>query len=163
MGVMRVVIILAIAVMLSAVLYADGKKHFVTARCVKMHSTPGWLGTVVSSLDYGDAVVIVGRKDAWVRVRDESGKNGWIHEAALRNKKFGDMKPGASEDTEADEVDMTLATRAFSEEVEQEYRKRNAAIDFTWVDAMERWVISPEECQEFCMKGELRSPQGGER
>lgn len=128
--------------------------------CVR--STPSFLGKIVAGLAYGDRVNILEQQGSWNKVNKEgSGCKGWMHASALTQKKIV-LKPGAEDVKKAASSDeLALAGKGFNEQVEGEFKKKNPAIDFTWIDKMEKIIISQKDMQNFLKKGEI-NPEGGE-
>ncbi len=128
-------------------------------RC-QLRSKPTFLGKVVTKLDYGDKVDIEKDENSWVKV-SPSGKNaGWVHLSALSEKDII-LNPNSQDIEEAaSSGEIALAGKGFNKQVEDKFKQDNKDIDFTWVDKMEKMVISQNEIQGFVSKGGLKAKGG---
>jgi SH3-like domain-containing protein len=161
MRIARLFGILAVTIMIAVVVYAAAHQY-ITAKQANIRENPSWLGKDTGAFfSYGDEVSVVSARGAWVQVSG-NGQTGWIHQSVLSKKKLRDIRPMST--PRPDEVDVTLASKGFNEEVEAEYKKAHADIDFARVDRIEReWVFTPQESQAFLEEGEVNPPQGGQR
>ena len=57
--------------------------------------------------------------------------------------------------------EIALAGKGFNRQVEADYRKKNKNIRFTWIDRMEKFVVSNDEMNAFVKQGELLPLDGG--
>ncbi|HBA82991.1 MAG TPA: SH3 domain-containing protein [Verrucomicrobia bacterium] len=153
--------IAAIIVLMAGLLSASAKVMSVQVKNGQVRATPSFLGQVVSPVGYGDQVEILQQQGVWMQVRTPAGKDGWIHQSALSTKKIvmqaGDetVKTGASGD------ELSLAGKGFNSDVEAAFKAQNKEIDFTWVDKMEKIVVSPAEKKDFLNEGHVVPSQGG--
>ncbi len=135
----------------------------VQVRNGKLREQPTFLGRIVAEVSYGDQLRIVREQGEWVLGRSASGRQGWIHVSALTDDKIvlaagtGEVETGASSD------ELALAGKGFNAQVEAEYRSQNRELDWTWVDRMEKFIVSPEEMIGFLKLGQVTSPAGGVR
>ncbi len=142
---------------------APQKTMSVQVKEGQVRSTPSFLGTIVSKLSYGDKVEIVQDQGSWKKVAVRGGTQGWIHESALTTKTIV-LKAGAgSVQTSATSGEIALAGKGFSEEVEKQYKKQNAKLDYASVDRMERFHVTPEQMQAFLKQGSVVPAEGGAR
>ena len=66
------------------------------------------------------------------------------------------LKAGRSRaGTSVSQDEIALAGKGFSEEVEKEYRKNNANLDYAWINRMETIRISPRQMENFVEDGRL--------
>ncbi len=128
-----------------------------------VRSTPTFFGEVVATASYGDRVILRGERGAWKSVTLQSKwATGWMHESALTKKEIvlragaSDVRVGASSD------EIAIAGKGFNTEVEEEFKRKNRDIDFTWVDRMEQVTFSEEELLRFLREGELSVPGEGQ-
>jgi SH3-like domain-containing protein len=122
---------------------------------------PSFLGRIVTQLSYGDRVYVVDEEGSWTRVGlSENAAKGWIHSSALTPKVVV-LKAG-SEDVQvtASSEEIALAGKGFNKQVESEFRSKNSNLDFTWIDRMEKFVVSQKQMKQFLNEGGL-SPEGG--
>jgi hypothetical protein len=139
---------------------AAQKTLSVQVREGQMRSAPSFLGAIVSRPSYGDRVVLIEDQGTWKRVSSK-GVQGWMHTSALTTKNIV-LKAGAENvQTSATGGEIALAGKGFSEEVEKQYKGQNKNVDFTWVDRMERFKVTPEEMQAFLKQGQVVPAAGG--
>ena len=129
----------------------------------QMRSTPSFLGGIVARLSYGEMVEILQDQGNWKKVAARGGTQGWMHASALTTKRIV-LKAGAGDvQTSATSGEIALAGKGFSEEVEKQYKKLNRNLDYTWVDRMERFQVTPEQMQAFLRQGSVVPAEGGVR
>ncbi|MCL7488421.1 MAG: SH3 domain-containing protein [Desulfobulbaceae bacterium] len=128
----------------------------VQVRKCQLRDKPSFLAKTITSLAYADQVTIQQEKDDWYRVVPLNRPNGgWVHVSALSKKKIV-LKPGSRDiDSAASSDELALAGKGFNEQVEKDFKKKNKNVDFTWVDKMEKIVISQVEMQNFLKDGGL--------
>ncbi len=122
---------------------------------------PSFLSRIVTELAYGDRVYVREEKGSWTGVGvSGSAVEGWMHSSALTPKKIV-LKAG-SENVEvaASGEELALAGKGFNQQVESEFRAKNSNLDFTWIDKMEKFVVSQKQMKQFLKEGDL-SPEGG--
>ncbi len=109
----------------------------------------------VAKVGAGERLTELSRKGDWIEVRTSAGERGWIHSTAVTTKKvtLGTGSSSASSGVSADEV--SLAGKGFTEDVEKEYRKENADLDFDAVDRMSGMIVSDDELIAFLKEGKL--------
>ncbi len=159
----RIRILLPVVLLLAAaVALAAAGVMSVQVRTGKMRAKPSFLGPVVASVGYGDRVTVLGEKGGWVQIRNASGKTGWIHVSALTEKKVVLRAGDADVATGASGEELALAGKGFNDAVEAEFRAENPNADYTWVDKMETFRVTPEQARDFLAAGKVTVP-GGER
>jgi len=157
----RVVLIFGMFTALAAARPAAAGMMTVQVREGQLRQTPSFLGKIVGRVSYGEQVMVEGEKAGWSQVRLLNGKMGWIHDSALTEEKLvvqagkGNVGTGASSD------ELALAGKGFNSDIEAEFKKRNQDIDFTWIDRMEKIVVTPEETIVFFREGGVTPTQGG--
>ena len=136
------------------------KTMSVQVKKCQLRSKPSFLGKVVTRLKYGDKVEVAKEDNSWVEVSPSKKGGGWIHISALSEKEIivnpnsKDIESAASND------EIALAGKGFNEQVENDYKKKNKKADFTWVDKMEKFVVSQNEIQKFLKQGGLTAEGG---
>jgi len=151
----------ALLLLAAAAVLAAGPLRSVQVREGQLRQSPSFLGKISARVAYGDRLEVLEEKGGWTRVRDDAGNDGWIHTSALTEKKVvlqagqADVAAGASGE------EIALAGKGFNEDVEKTWRESNPDLDFTWVDRMEGWTVTPAEAAAFVTAGEL--VPGGER
>jgi hypothetical protein len=132
----------------------------VQVKKCQLRNQPSFLGKIVSNLAYGDQVNVLEEKESWYNV-EPSAKSGagWVHVSALSAKKII-LNPDSKdikESTSSEEI--ALAGKGFNQQVEDEYKRQNN-VDFSWVDRMEKIVVSQNEMQSFLEQGDLKAEGG---
>jgi uncharacterized protein YgiM (DUF1202 family) len=141
---------------------AGARELSVQVKEAKLRTGPSFLGQVVGASDYGARVEVLQEQGTWVEIRTEDGVTGWLHSSALTEKK---VKLTAGEENvrlgvSGDEV--ALAGKGFNEDVEKKFKDDNPDLDYTWVDWMEKIVVTPEQSQRFLAEGKVQPQLGGE-
>ncbi|MDP8237246.1 MAG: SH3 domain-containing protein [Candidatus Erginobacter occultus] len=135
----------------------------VQVRSGKLREQPSFLGKIVAEVAYGDQLRILREQGEWRLGQAASGREGWIHVSALTDDEIvltagtGEVETGASSE------ELALAGKGFNAQIEEEYRAQNREIDFTWVDRMEEFIVSPEQMVGFLKMGQVNPPSGGVR
>jgi uncharacterized protein YgiM (DUF1202 family) len=103
---------------------------------------------------------VLSEQNGWAKVALRSGKGeGWVNLSALTKKNIV-LKAGSKNVAEsASSGEVALAGKGFNQEVENEY-KRDNNVDYTWVDRMAAFVVTPEQAEAFLKDGGV-APQGG--
>lgn len=136
------------------------KAMSVQVKQCQLRNKPTFLGKIVTRLDYGDRVEVEKEENSWARVMSSDKNAGWVHISALSEKQIilnpdsRDIKEAASND------EIALAGKGFNREVEERFRQENRKIDFTWIDSMEKIVVSHGEILEFISRGGLKTRGG---
>lgn len=134
----------------------------VQVKKCQLRNKPSFLGKIVTDLAYADQVMVKTEKDDWYEVVPVNKKSsGWVHVSALSKKEII-LKPGSRDiENAASSDELALAGKGFNQQVENDFKKKNKNADFTWVDKMEKIVISTKEMQNFLKDGGLKA-EGGE-
>jgi hypothetical protein len=131
------------------------KEMSVQVREGQLRNRASFLGAVTGAVAYGDRVTVNQTQAGWSEVRTASGATGWIHESALTPKRIvlgsgtDDARIGASGE------EVALAGKGFNKEVEAEYKRQNAKIDYAWVDKMLQFKVPEAELVAFLKQGGL--------
>lgn len=131
------------------------KMMSVQVKKCQLRNQPSFLGKIVNNLSYGDQVTVLEEKESWFNVQPPSEGAGWVHVSALSTKKIV-LNPGSggvASSTSSEEI--ALAGKGFNAQVEQEFKKQNSSVDFSWIDKMEHIAIPQKEIQAFLQQGEL--------
>jgi hypothetical protein len=133
----------------------------VQVKKCQLRNQPSFMGKIVTTLSYGDQVTVSEEKESWLNVVPAAkGSSGWVHISALSAKQIvlnADSRdvPGSTSSGE-----IALAGKGFNQQVEQEYQEQNRNVDFSWVDKMEKIVVSQQEIQSFLQQGGLAGEGG---
>ena len=139
--------------------YAAGK--FLTAQVQKTRVRSGpdfFMSKGLTELKYGQRVEVVGTKGTWTKIRLGSGQEGWVTTSALTTKKIKLSSGTRNARVKAGEEELALAGRGFSPAVEDNYRRSNRRLDYTWVDRMQTdpaFQVSLEQMRVFLIQGKL--------
>jgi Bacterial SH3 domain len=156
---------LALLGILFVPLYANTQETLsVQVKEGELRATPSFLGRIVARVAYGDRVNVVENRGAWKKVSPSGGRSqGWMHTSALTTKRIA-LKAGQTNvQTGATQNELALAGKGFSEEVEAAFRKGNKNLDYTWINRMENFKVSPEQMQNFLVQGNVVPPPEGGR
>jgi hypothetical protein len=143
---------------------ADQKQMSVTVKETQVRATAGYLGKILGVLAYGDKVLVLDQPaDApkgWLKVTGPDKKlQGWVNSSALTQKEIV-LKSGSEKVQQgASSGEVALAGKGFNADVEAQY-KQDQKLDYTWVDTMEAYAVSPQQVSSFLALGGL-SEQGG--
>lgn len=113
-------------------------------------------GKIVADVKYGDRVDVLVTQGPWVQVRTADGRAGWMHESSLTRKKLA-LSSGASDvNRTASGEELAMAGKGFNSQVEADFKSKNATVDFTWIDRMEKYKVSERESLAFLKEGGLQ-------
>lgn len=137
------------------------KTMSVQVKKCQLRNKPSFLGKIVINLNYADQVTVKQEDKNWYEVVPVNKKNGgWVHVSALSTKRIV-LKEGSKDiENAASSDELALAGKGFNEQVENDFKKKNKNADFTWVDKMEKIVISSKEMQSFLKEGGLKVEGG---
>jgi SH3-like domain-containing protein len=129
----------------------------VQIKSAQVRATPSFLGRVLAEVAYAQQVVVQEDRGDWMHVSvPGKGVEGWLHGSALSAKRIV-LKAGAEDVQQAaGGGEIALAGKGFNEQVEKEYRARNAEVDFTWVDRMETKKPDTARIKHFAEQGNLK-------
>ena len=128
----------------------------------QVRGTASFLGQVVTTLPYGQAVETTGTQGPWLQVRTADGKTGWMHSSALTTKRISTQTGGAAVSTGASGDELALAGKGFNSDVESKFKAEHAEIDFSWVDKMVKMNASPVQIASFVRAGGLKQNGGAQ-
>jgi len=158
----RVVFILAFFMGLAVAARSDSGMMSVQVKEGQLRSAPSFLGSIVGPVSYGDRVETVQKQGDWVEVKSPKNLRGWIHQSALTGKQVV-LNPGAQAPSAASSQEIALAGKGFNSDVEAQYRKNNAGIDYTTVNRMETFRVSREQMVSFLDEGKIKPSEGGRK
>ncbi len=122
----------------------------------QLRSTPSFLGQIVTTVKYGDAVQVVQQQAEWIKVTTPAGQTGWIHNSALTKKRIVMNAGNQNVQTAASGQELALAGKGFNSDIEAEFKNKNRNMDYTWVDRMITFKVSPREIKDFLDEGGIR-------
>jgi uncharacterized protein YgiM (DUF1202 family) len=145
---------------LAATTLAEGPMTSVQVRTGQMRATPSFLGKLVCPINYGDRLQVLEQQGDWSKVATPGGQTGWVHSSALTKKKIVMKAGGQDAHVAASGEELTLAGKGFNSDVEAAFKAKNQAIDFAWVDRMERIKVATESMQQFLKEGGIQTEGG---
>ena len=149
----------ALLLIAGAVCAQSAEQMSVTVKETQVRATPSYLGRILVVLSYGDRVDVLGDQNGWARVRVPSGE-GWVHLSALTKKQIVLQSGSQDVGTGASSGEVALAGKGFNQEVEAKYKQDNN-LDYTWVDRMSGYTVTPEQVLTFLQEGDLNVEMGG--
>lgn len=154
--------LLSVVLLVAGLAWAAGEVMNVQVRTTKLRSRPSFLGSTVTEVGYGAQVTIQSQHGPWVEVTAPGGQSGWLHESALSEDELAMISGTIEANTGASGEEIALAGKGFNDQVENEYQKKHGDLDYTWVDLMEKMVLSPEQAEKFLADGLVRPAEGGQ-
>ena len=126
----------------------------VQVRKCRVRSRPSQLGRSVQAVAYGETVEVGELKRGWYPVTLGDGKQGWLHQSVLSQKRIK-MSAGTTDvATGVSDYEVALAAKGFNEQVEAEL-KAKTALDYTWVDRMAGFQVNEDQIRAFLAEGHL--------
>jgi hypothetical protein len=165
-GMMRMRFFAAAVLLLAAGVSFAADQMSVTVKQTQVRDKPSYLGKVLGLLTYGDRVTILeapaGTPKGWLKIQGPDGKlQGWVNASALTEKQIV-MKAGTDTASQsASSGDVALAGKGFNSDVEAQYKK-DQNLDYTWVDRMEAYKVTPQQVSSFLTQGGLSEPGGAQ-
>lgn len=142
-------------------LYA-AETTYVQVRETQIRETPSFVGRILATVPYGQALRVEKKTGAWNQVAPAAGRpGGWVHSSALTAKKLA-LSAGSSSAGGASSQEVALAGKGFNAQVEAQYREDNQDLDYASIDRMEALHFSPQELARFMTQAGL-VPAGGEK
>jgi len=153
--------LLVTVLLVAGLAWAAGEILNVQVRTTQLRSRASFLGSSVGEIGYGAQVEVISQRGPWVQVTAPNGVSGWLHESALSEDELAMVSGTIDADTGASGEEIALAGKGFNDQVENEYQKKHGDLDYTWVDLMEKMVISPEQAEKFLAAGQVKPSEGG--
>jgi len=156
----KLLLILVALLFMAGLGFAQSAKQMsVTVKETQVRATPSYMGRILAVLTYGDRVDVLAEQSGWARVRVPGGE-GWVHLSALTAKKVVLQSGSQNVGTSASSGEVALAGKGFNQEVEDKYKQDNN-LDYTWVDRMGGYTVTPEQVLAFLEQGDLNTEIGG--
>ena len=127
----------------------SGTSMFVSADTVDIRASSGFFAGVIGTLTLGEEVTVLQNHGRRFVVRNASGLQGWVSADALSTRRR--VVQSGSHVTSAE---FALAGKGFNSSLEEILRS-SGDIDFSMVDAMEKWSVSVEMLLDFLAEGRL--------
>ena len=149
----KLLILFALALMVSGVLFAQVKKEdtaWVATKTAALKSSTWFFAGTKGTLQMGDQVTVLQVNGNWAEVRSASNSSlsGWTAVSNLSSRRIVASAAGVSTD------DVALAGKGFSQEVENSY-KTSGQYNYADVDRTEANTVSPEDLYQFLVDGRL--------
>jgi hypothetical protein len=126
----------------------------------ELRATPSFLGKIIANVAYGDRVTVLEKKGAWQRVSLKGGAQGWINSSALTTKKIVLQAGQTNVQTGATQNELALAGKGFNNQVEASYIAQNKSLDYTWLNLMEKFKVTPDQMSVFLAQGDVVTAEG---
>jgi SH3-like domain-containing protein len=155
-------ILAAVLLLAAAAIFAAPKQMSVNVKETQVRATPSHFAKVLAVVKYGDRLEVVQEQSGWAKVSLSGGKlQGWVSLSALQDKRIALTAGQAGSTSGASSGEVALAGKGFNKEVEAQY-KDEKQLDYTWVDRMEGYRVSPEQVLAFLQAGGLPAPGGAQ-
>lgn len=137
--------------------WADpGDKISVEARSAALAEKPMMWAKAVEMLKYGDVTTEISFKDGWFKVRSASGREGFLHESAVTDRRIVLQSDPDAARVVPDRSKVVMAGKGFSKEIEEQHRREPDAGNYAAVDSIERRKpVSGPEIEKFILQGKL--------
>ena len=153
-----------LALLVTAGLHAEATKQYVTLDGARLLSKPQAFSTSYGTLKRGQTVYAEKAKGGYLKVlvialegQKLRKTEGYLQKQAIqKNRPRLTSKYTQSKDASAEEV--AAATKGFNKQVEAQYKKDNAALDYDQVTKLEERTLIPDpqtSLKEFRKKGKL--------
>jgi uncharacterized protein YgiM (DUF1202 family) len=127
----------------------------VIVKETQIRATPSYMGKILGIARYGDRLEVLEKQNLWAKVTLPTGKGqGWVHLSALSTKQVALKAGDAAATSGASSGEVALAGKGFNKEVEAQYRDETQ-LDYTWIDRMEGYRVTPEQVLAFLQAGGL--------
>lgn len=156
----RSILVVALALAGLASLWAAPMS--VIVKETQIRATPTYMGRILGVARYGDRLEVLEKQNGWAKVTLPSGKGqGWVNLSALSSKQVALKAGDAAATSGASSGEVALAGKGFNKEVEAQYRDETQ-LDYTWIDRMEGYRVSPGEIMAFLQAGGLQAAGGAQ-
>jgi len=147
--------ILTVALALAGLASLWAAPMSVIVKETQIRATPSYMGKILGIARYGDRLEVLEKQNLWAKVTLPTGKGqGWVHLSALSTKQVALKAGDAAATGGASSGEVALAGKGFNKEVEAQYRDETQ-LDYTWIDRMEGYRVSPGEILAFRQAGGL--------
>jgi uncharacterized protein YgiM (DUF1202 family) len=154
--------IVAVALALAGLAFLQATPMSVNVKETKIRATPSYLGRILGVARDGDRLEVLEKQNGWAKVNLPSGKGqGWVNLSALQEKRIALKAGDAAAAGGASSGEVALAGKGFNKEVEAQYRDETQ-LDYTWIDRMESYRVSPEQVLAFLQAGGLKAAGGAQ-
>ena len=151
---MKKIILIALLCLSTAALFAQkvGDTNYINVKSADLKSSTGFFASNTGTVSYGEEVKVLALNGKYAQVRTAVGnKTGWIAKASLTSKKIS----ASGNTANASAREIALAGKAFSPEIEAEYKKGETQANYPAVDELERVTVSDRDLLAFIDEGHL--------
>jgi len=149
-----VTLLIALSIFCLSAIAQTQKTMSVQVKETQLRATPSHLGKIMVRAPYGARVTILEERGDWKKAAYGSYR-GWVHASALTTKRIV-LTAGKTAQTGAvGQDEIALAGKGFNQEVENRYRANNKNLDYTWINRMETFNVTPEQIETFVSEGRL--------
>jgi hypothetical protein len=155
---MRTTFFLAIALLFAPSIgapIAAADSVYVQINEGRLREKPQHWARAVADLHYGDTLETLSADAGWLRVRNASGVEGFVHESAVTQRRVVLTAGAATAPVQIAESDVVLAGKGFSGEVEESFARGDSGLDYAAVDALAKRSVSDERVAQFIKDGGL--------
>lgn len=129
---------------------------YISVKTTKLRSQPKQYAAGIASLNYGDSLTATENKDGWFRVKNVSGKEGYVHASAVTPRKVVLKTKSQFQASDYEAQDVVLAGKGVNPEVEKLVAQSNgSAVYLKEVDRMEKITVHEKELATFIQSGKL--------
>ncbi|MBE3064928.1 MAG: SH3 domain-containing protein [Spirochaetes bacterium] len=140
---------------------AEPVQMSVKVKETQLRATPSYMGKILAVLAYGDRVTVIEKQKDWARVSFPAKKvEGWVNLSVLQDKAIVLKSGSETVAKSASSGEVALAGKGFNSDVEAKYKQDNK-LDYTWVDTMEAFKVTPQQVAAFFAQGGLSVEGGG--
>ena len=138
---------------------AEGQSSlvFVEVSATKVRPEPKFWSPGKADVVYGAPLTVLSSENGWVKVRTESGVEGFVNASAVTERKVALAAGSKAVRIKADDSDVVLAGKGFNDQIESTYRASHTDLDFKGVDAVQKYTVSDAELGHFIESGKLRN------
>ncbi|MCX7040087.1 MAG: SH3 domain-containing protein [Spirochaetes bacterium] len=145
----------------AGVFAAEPVQMSVKVKETQLRATPSYMGKILAVLAYGDRVTVIEKQKDWARVSFPAKKvEGWVNLSVLQDKAIVLKSGSETVAKSASSGEVALAGKGFNSDVEAKYKQDNK-LDYTWVDTMEAFKVTPQQVAAFFAQGGLSVEGGG--
>lgn len=125
----------------------------VQVASTQIRSSPSAVAPILATISYRQRLFVFGTMEGWTKVRvPGSSRYGYVFASALTAKPIPAVVTGTAA-SGVSPSEISLAGKGFDQRMEEEY-KTSSKLDFFWVETMEKYSYSPEDCLRFLGGGE---------
>ena len=129
---------------------SSGSVIYVAVKSVEVKESSGFFARVIETLALGDTVTLLQNRGRWLVITAASGRQGWAPADAFSSRRI--VNSGQTLST----TEFALAGKGFNDDLEK-IVAASGELDFSGVDAMEKYTVNREDFRAFLNDGRLSS------